>query len=475
MFRLFKTGRHRHGYILPVPILLDALDSASGWTPTGGTLALVGPVVQGTGALEVTGDGATTGQYITATATLNPSTFNTVAVCADIQPPVAADLTSVSIYFGQGATNMQITFNTPPFRKGKRWFAANVPFEGEALSLLGSATTTKRLKGNELSGGAKNCVTTWDALYTNCSGRPTVILTHDDVCLSHYQTLYPLMVERGLVGTLYIPPGYVGSSGVRMTLAQLQAMYASGWDCGVDSWNDQPYTVGGGYANDAASIADMADIQAYLVANGMSRGMNHLCYPNGTWSESLCTAMDAAGVIHTARTTEPQSTFDRFGLGNIGKTIGSMGMTGAQTTAAIIAQIDLIIARGATQFFYNHDVSECVATISTASTTTITVTGITSGSISPGMTVTGTNIPASTTITSQLTGDMGGTGTYVISHQATGTASGITMTGVPSSIGWSTTKMITILDYIKAKKDAGLLDVLTVSQYWARVSNATIP
>ena len=68
------------------------------------------------------------------------------------------------------------------------------------------------------------------------------------------------------------------------------------------------------------------------------------------------------------------------------------------------------------------------------STTTLTVTAVTSGTISVGMTVAGAGIPAATTILSFGTGT-GGTGTYIMSAAATATTTGIALTGtsdVPS-------------------------------------------
>lgn len=52
---------------------------------------------------------------------------------------------------------------------------------------------------------------------------------------------------------------------------------------------------------------------------------------------------------------------------------------------------------------------------------TITVTGVTSGDLSPGTVLTGTDIPAGTTIVRQLTGTTGQTGTYQMSVAASGT------------------------------------------------------
>lgn len=51
----------------------------------------------------------------------------------------------------------------------------------------------------------------------------------------------------------------------------------------------------------------------------------------------------------------------------------------------------------------------------------LTVTGVTSGSLSAGTVLTGTDIPAGASIVQQLTGSVGGIGTYQMSANATGT------------------------------------------------------
>ncbi len=51
----------------------------------------------------------------------------------------------------------------------------------------------------------------------------------------------------------------------------------------------------------------------------------------------------------------------------------------------------------------------------------LTVTGVTSGTLTPGTVIAGTDIPAATQIVQQLTGAAGGIGTYQMSAEATGT------------------------------------------------------
>jgi hypothetical protein len=60
---------------------------------------------------------------------------------------------------------------------------------------------------------------------------------------------------------------------------------------------------------------------------------------------------------------------------------------------------------------------------------TLTISAVGTGSLSPGTVVSGTDIPAGTTIVQQLTGTAGGVGTYQMSAQATGTAGPEAITG----------------------------------------------
>lgn len=64
---------------------------------------------------------------------------------------------------------------------------------------------------------------------------------------------------------------------------------------------------------------------------------------------------------------------------------------------------------------------------------TLTISAVGSGSLSPGTALTGTNIPAGTTIVQQLTGTPGGIGTYQMSVQAAGTSGPQAITGAGST------------------------------------------
>jgi hypothetical protein len=82
-----------------------------------------------------------------------------------------------------------------------------------------------------------------------------------------------------------------------------------------------------------------------------------------------------------------------------------------------------------TQFSKNVTIEDRTAVFTASiATTTMTVTAITSGSIYPGMVITGTGVTAGTRIVSQLTGTDGSTGTYQVSVSQTVASTTITGT-----------------------------------------------
>lgn len=66
--------------------------------------------------------------------------------------------------------------------------------------------------------------------------------------------------------------------------------------------------------------------------------------------------------------------------------------------------------------------------IATTGGGTLTVTAIGSGSLAPGLVLSGSGVTVGTTIVSQITGALGGTGTYLVSESQTASSTTITAT-----------------------------------------------
>jgi len=74
-----------------------------------------------------------------------------------------------------------------------------------------------------------------DAMYlygliANVSSRPQVILAFDDGNASVYALAYPLMSAARIPGTLYLNGHSIGDTPTKMTLRQVRELYAAGWD-----------------------------------------------------------------------------------------------------------------------------------------------------------------------------------------------------------------------------------------------------
>jgi hypothetical protein len=228
------------------------------------------------------------------------------------------------------------------------------------------AAATGSLRKQILAGypSGKTPTVTYDSIVYNAKGRPTFVFTFDDAFVETYNNVYPIMASRGFLGTCYIPPGYIGLNNTRMSLSQIQSLYASGWDMGVDSWLDLPWS-DASYPSTTACVQDLQAIRTYLSSNGMPRAVDHLCWPNNSWTEILCTAFSNVG-MKSGRTTFGYSFYDTFGLGDIAMTVNGLATGSGATYAALKAQVDTAMARGETLIFYTHDVSATPSGIGTS-------------------------------------------------------------------------------------------------------------
>jgi peptidoglycan/xylan/chitin deacetylase (PgdA/CDA1 family) len=73
-------------------------------------------------------------------------------------------------------------------------------------------------------------------LWANVAARPRVVLSFDDNTASDYTVAYPALKAAGMRATLYTNGSHVGQANY-VSLAQLQQMYADGWDVGNHTWD----------------------------------------------------------------------------------------------------------------------------------------------------------------------------------------------------------------------------------------------
>jgi peptidoglycan/xylan/chitin deacetylase (PgdA/CDA1 family) len=135
-------------------------------------------------------------------------------------------------------------------------------------------------------------------LFTPDSGAAKVIFTFDDGYKSQVTNALPIFQTAGFKATAYVSRDLIDISG-KMSTADLNTLYAAGWDIGNRTYNRQNIT-----GLDYDAIRNIYDLnKSWLTLNGWLRGLDHASYPDGQYSDLLFTALQSLGVL-TGRTTD---------------------------------------------------------------------------------------------------------------------------------------------------------------------------
>ena len=177
---------------------------------------------------------------------------------------------------------------------------------------------------------------------------PAVLLTFDDGHSTLWDQAYAYMEPRNVRGTGYIISNYVNTIG-KVTWAQLQEMYATGWTIGNHSANHTDLTT----LSLSGQEAELAAARDALNAYGITTG-GHVAYPYGKYNANTLTAMTNLG-MQSGRTTlyfnnlSPLTSPYEIGLQNI-----------ASSTTLEVAKgyVDTAMSRGEILVLLLHDISE---------------------------------------------------------------------------------------------------------------------
>jgi peptidoglycan/xylan/chitin deacetylase (PgdA/CDA1 family) len=118
--------------------------------------------------------------------------------------------------------------------------------------------------------------------------RPRVVLTFDDAFLNFSQVVLPILVERALPATLYVPPGFVNGDGNHplriptferfrpMSWAQVREAAAAGIDIGSHTYNHRNLI-----RLPSAAIADEMRSSKFEIQRKTGVEVLSVCYPKG--------------------------------------------------------------------------------------------------------------------------------------------------------------------------------------------------
>ncbi len=137
-----------------------------------------------------------------------------------------------------------------------------------------------------------------DDIRVNYTGTPTCVLTLDDGSASVYDIAYPIMKERGLVGTCFVVPDLIGSNDAfYMNLSEIQDLQNNGWEISSHTMSHPDLTT----LSDADLRYQLNSSFEWLVENGFrEKPARVLSYPGGIYNSTVTNA--ASDVYYLART-----------------------------------------------------------------------------------------------------------------------------------------------------------------------------
>lgn len=308
---------------LPTPVTLESYDGPlSNFTISQGDPGAIDTVnkVQGAGSLRLRGMGvaAQTPQAVRTSGVLDPNSFGTIAVWMKYFSELQGN--SARLQFGRNAAAFLdvITATAGGNGQGSFWAAAHAS-EIAGLLAMGPGTFDYKLRVFQNAPHANDWAI--DALKLNAGGQCGFGFRFDDTHDTTFTIAEPYLRPMGFKGDVYVVlEGPVGiNTAGHLTTGMLQSLASKGWNIGVDSPDDGPYTQ---YADTAAAVAAMRRIQAFLDANQMPEGRNGGVWPGTTTSiiptSTQVAAMTSDGsatvILGAATTIVAGHTCDAYGV-----------------------------------------------------------------------------------------------------------------------------------------------------------------
>jgi peptidoglycan/xylan/chitin deacetylase (PgdA/CDA1 family) len=147
-----------------------------------------------------------------------------------------------------------------------------------------------------------------------CAATSKVIITFDDGWTSQYYKALPIMSANNQTGVAFLITGEVpkgkGTIGKQyMNLSQVTTLYSSGWDL-------SSHTVTHAYLaslNASSLNTELNDSKAWLNNNGFVRASSFLAYPYGNYSAGVIAALKTDGYL-AARTVNNDGLYSQYTL-----------------------------------------------------------------------------------------------------------------------------------------------------------------
>lgn len=340
-------------YITSDGTLLEAFDNYTDWTAQNCVITQETTLTRSGNAIKLVGNNPT--QVMRATKTVNLDLSDAESISVWIWIDNADDIYNggAHIYFSSSAWSKWLVYDTHTTAKNltSGWNEIKVTksqFTVSGGDSFANTITTVRFAFNTNAATTPTIII--DSLYKNIKGIANIVLTFDDAWTSVYTNAFPYMASKGLKGTTWIIKDNVGV-GNYCSLAQLQEMYAGGWDISNHTTNHHNMSTTTSVDDAISYIQPVID---YLKANGMNRGHQFFCPPYGDYNSYTLTALATLGV-YASRTTiydnqhnPPTNIYE----------LKTRPIDNNSTVASLQTWVEQAILTGSTVFFMIHKVDD---------------------------------------------------------------------------------------------------------------------
>ena len=288
--------------ILTPTLYTEEMDVTTGWVASNCTLAQnTDEVYSGTGSMKMTTNSGASGRATKPVSwDLSECQGGSIRVWAYIHtdPSVTVNALKFTAYTGAGAYTDYFSATYTDNLPQNEWFLVR-PNGITGWAVGGGTPNWNDVRYFRLLGEAKSGqqpIISWDFLSAGQTMKKAIIIMSDDSHPSVYDKMFAYMKTKDMVGTHNMISERFDQVG-QLTTAQLQEMYADGWDVGNHS-SDGLTFVG---LTEGEVEAKLETCRVALESKGLTRASRHVAYPRGNYDATVLAAMTSFGAL-TGRT-----------------------------------------------------------------------------------------------------------------------------------------------------------------------------
>lgn len=342
--------------------VLDDFQDLSSWTARGTAIEDTTYFKEGTKGIRVTNTVGSTGRLsknLPASCMVGKKTIGFWFYIHD-----HSKTAGIRLYlFSSGTMNKYFEKNTinSYFTQGWNFMILRESDFINTTSAVWNEIDAIRLQFSAITGESTSV--TWGGLYADPSFLPRVIISFDDASKTVYTKAYPIFKNAGVAGVFYLNSAVANiNDNLYVTTAQLQEMYADGWDIANHTKNHVNLLE----QTDTQIIDEVQGCSEWLDAQGFTRSAWHMSYPYGNTNTHIAELVESLGII-TARTVRFERTF--VSAPNVLFRLPiKLVLTNTTTVQAVESAIDDIFIYGGTLHFFGHSVADSPSNESTVAT-----------------------------------------------------------------------------------------------------------